>query len=52
MAAEQFGPACPTGFGAPPAEAAAALVSDWLNEFERCQIILRLSPRLRSLHGD
>jgi hypothetical protein len=52
MAAEQFGPACPTGFGAPPAEANAAIVSDWLAEFERSQIILRLSPRLRSIHGD
>jgi thiol-disulfide isomerase/thioredoxin len=25
---------------------------DWLDEFERVQYILRLSPRLRRLHGD
>lgn len=27
-------------------------VADWLREFERVQWILRLSPRLRKLHGD
>jgi hypothetical protein len=52
MAAEQLGPACPTGIVAPPAEAIGAVTSDWLNEFERAQLILRLSPRLRARHGD
>ena len=28
------------------------VIQDWLNEFERVQWILRLSPRLRKLHGD
>jgi thiol-disulfide isomerase/thioredoxin len=28
------------------------VVGDWLREFERVQWILRLSPRLRKLHGD
>ena len=28
------------------------VVADWLREFERVQWILRLSPRLRRLHGD
>ena len=28
------------------------VVADWLREFERIQYILRLSPRLRRLHGD
>jgi thiol-disulfide isomerase/thioredoxin len=28
------------------------VVADWLREFERVQWILRLSPRLRKLHGD
>jgi thiol-disulfide isomerase/thioredoxin len=28
------------------------IVQDWLNEFERVQWILRLSPRLRRRHGD
>jgi hypothetical protein len=30
----------------------ADVTQDWLNEFERVQWILRLSPRLRQLHGD
>jgi thiol-disulfide isomerase/thioredoxin len=29
-----------------------AIVQGWLDEFERVQWILRLSPRLRRLHGD
>jgi thiol-disulfide isomerase/thioredoxin len=28
------------------------IIRDWLNEFERVQWILRLSPRLRRIHGD
>jgi hypothetical protein len=52
MAAEQLGPACPTGLVPPAADAVAAITSEWLAEFERAQLILRLSPRLRSKHGD
>lgn len=52
MAVDYLGPACPTGFVPPPAEALAAVTADWLDEFERAQLILRLSPRLRALHGD
>ncbi|MSR41736.1 MAG: thiol reductase thioredoxin [Phycisphaerales bacterium] len=29
-----------------------ATLADWLGEFERVQWMLRLSPRLRALHGD
>ena len=29
-----------------------ATVQDWLNEFERVQLLLRLSTRLRQKHGD
>jgi hypothetical protein len=36
-----------------PGDPLLALVTqDWLNEFERIQWLLRLSPRLRQLHGD
>ncbi len=52
MAADHLGPSCPTGFVPPVAEALAALTADWLDEFERAQLILRLSPRLRAMHGD
>jgi len=52
IAADQLGPACPTGL-VPPSEAAiATITAEWLAEFERAQLILRLSPRLRLLHGD
>lgn len=48
----QLGTSCTTGVVAPPAELTAAVVGDWLDEFERVQIILRLSGRLRELHHD
>jgi hypothetical protein len=49
---QQLGPACPTGIGAPPEDQLGAVMSEWLAEFERAQLLLRLSPRLRQLHGD
>jgi hypothetical protein len=52
LAAEQLGPSCPTGLIPPAAEALAATTAEWLAEFERTQLILRLSPRLRSKYGD
>lgn len=52
MAATQLGGTCPTGIGAPAAELTSAVVQDWLDEFERVQWIVRLSPRLREKHGD
>jgi hypothetical protein len=35
-----------------PEEHYAAVVQDWMNELERVQLLLRLSPRLRAKHGD
>jgi len=52
LAAEQLGPACPTGLSVPASEAMAVITAEWLAEFERAQLILRLSPRLRGKHGD
>ena len=52
LAAEQLGPACPTGIVPPAGEAMAVITAEWLAEFERAQLILRLSPRLRGKHGD
>lgn len=48
----QLGNSCATGVALPPAELTAAVVADWLDQFERVQIILRLSGRLRELHKD
>jgi hypothetical protein len=52
MAATQLGPSCPTGLVPPDDHALEAVVSDWLVEFERAQLLLRLSARLREMHGD
>ena len=52
MAADQLGASCPTGLVVPDTTLTAAVVGEWLDEFERVQLLLRLSPRLRQLHGD
>lgn len=52
LAAQQLGPACPTGLVPPDDDATRAVVRDWLDQTERAQLILRLSPRLRERHGD
>lgn len=51
MASDQLGAACPTGLDGPDATA-KCVVDDWLREFERIQLMLRLSPRLRQRYGD
>jgi hypothetical protein len=52
MASRQLGPACPVPGAALPPDEAAATLQAWLDEFERVQLILRLSARLRQKHGD
>ena len=52
LAVQQLGPSCPTGLVPPDDDATRAVVGEWLAEFERAQLLLRLSPRLRELHGD
>jgi hypothetical protein len=49
---DQVGASCPTGLVAPGDPLLAQVTQDWLNEFERVQWLLRLSPRLRQIHGD
>jgi thiol-disulfide isomerase/thioredoxin len=52
MAAKQLGASCPLP-GAPiPTEELQATLADWLDEFERVHLLLRLSTRLRQIHGD
>jgi thiol-disulfide isomerase/thioredoxin len=50
LAGQLGGESC--GSGLVTGDTLAGVVQDWLNEFERAQHILRLSPRLRRLHGD
>jgi thiol-disulfide isomerase/thioredoxin len=52
MMRDQAGASCPTGLHIPGDALLAAVTQDWLNEFERVQWLLRLSPRLRQKHGD
>lgn len=52
LAARKLGGACPLP-GAPlPDDELKATQQEWLNEFERVQLLLRISPRLRQKHGD
>jgi thiol-disulfide isomerase/thioredoxin len=52
MAAEKLGPACPVGIGAPPADELKAITDELLDDLERAQLALRLSPMLRERYGD
>ncbi|MEQ9461532.1 MAG: thioredoxin family protein [Phycisphaeraceae bacterium] len=52
MASQQLGPSCPMPGAAVPAEELAAVTSDWLDQFERVHLLLRLSGRLRKKHAD
>jgi hypothetical protein len=52
IVADEFGQTCPTGLVPESASLLSAVTQDWLNEFERIQLILRTSGRLRKLHND
>ncbi len=52
MAARQLGGTCPLPTAHVDPHEAAHTAQGWLDEFERVQLMLRLSPRLRKTHGD
>jgi thiol-disulfide isomerase/thioredoxin len=52
IAQKRLGPACSTGIVPPDQDELVATLEDWLDEFERVQLMLRLSPRLRQEHND
>jgi len=52
MAAKQLGGACPLPGAPVPQEEVDATLADWLDQFERAHLLLRLSGRLRQIHGD
>ncbi|QDU32919.1 hypothetical protein KS4_09580 [Poriferisphaera corsica] len=52
LAAQQLGGACPLPGAPVPDEELEESLQCWLNEFERVQLLLRLSGRLRQKHGD
>jgi thiol-disulfide isomerase/thioredoxin len=52
LARARLGPMCPTGIVAPEKDELDATLADWLNEVERVQLMLRLTPRLREKYQD
>jgi thiol-disulfide isomerase/thioredoxin len=52
LALRRLGPLCPTGIVAPEKDEVEATLADWLNEIERVQLMLRLTPRLREKYQD
>jgi hypothetical protein len=52
LAHAKLGPMCPTGIVAPEKEELDATLADWLNDVERVQLMLRLTPRLRQKYQD
>ena len=52
MQCDAPGAGCPTGISIGADPLLAQVTQDWLDEFERVQWLLRLSPRLRQKHGD
>lgn len=52
LALKRLGPSCPTGILPPEKVEVEATLADWLDEVERVQLMLRLTPRLREKHQD
>lgn len=52
MIRDQLGASCPAGVAMAPDPLLVQVTQEWLNEFERVQWLLRLSPRLRQIHQD
>jgi thiol-disulfide isomerase/thioredoxin len=52
LALKRLGPNCPTGILPPEKSEVEATVADWLDEVERVQLMLRLTPRLREKYQD
>jgi thiol-disulfide isomerase/thioredoxin len=52
IALRQLGAACEIAIAPPDRDELSATLQDWVNEFERIQLMLRISPRLRQRHGD
>jgi thioredoxin-like negative regulator of GroEL len=52
IARKQLGESCEIAIAPPDANEHAVTLQEWLNEFERIQLMLRISPRLRKKHND
>ncbi len=52
MAQRQLGPNCPLPGAPVDQDELAQTLGDWLDQFERVHLLLRLSTRMRQQHGD
>lgn len=52
VSARKLGPSCPIGIVPPDKDELEATLADWVNEVERAQLMLRLTPRLREKYKD
>jgi thiol-disulfide isomerase/thioredoxin len=52
LARKQLGDSCEIAIAPPDPDEQTATLQGWLDEFERIQLMLRISPRLREKHGD
>lgn len=52
LAAKSLGASCPLPGVETPADEVAATLQDWVNDFEKMHLLVRLSPKLRQRHGD
>ena len=52
VARQQLGASCPLPGAQVPQNELDAELTDWVDQFERAHLILRLSARLRQKHGD
>lgn len=52
IAARSLGTSCPLPGATVPPDEVAATMQDWINEFERVALLLRLSPKLRERYTD
>ena len=52
IAKRQLGPSCPLPGAPVDQDEVAATMQDWVNEFERVHLLLRLSARFRQKYGD
>ena len=52
LAAKNLGPSCPLPGAPVDDDELAGTLEDWLDEFERVHLLLRLSTRLRQKHND
>jgi thiol-disulfide isomerase/thioredoxin len=51
-AAKSLGASCPVPGADVPRDEIAATLQDWVDEFERAHLLVRLSAKLRQRHGD